>query len=181
MSEFPFPSKQLALEEMQHDIMYKKLVKSGADIDAIVERAWETGANAAREFYEETGGETDFRVIARNKGLPIKRMYIDNVIAGRRYFSEYETNKKVMILYTESIKKWAKSNNLNEGRAENFILAHEYFHHLENIKLGLTSRQYTVPVISIFGIKIGKTGIRALSEVGAHAFVRTYFELAHRI
>jgi hypothetical protein len=26
-------------------------------------------------------------------------------------------------------------------------------------------------------IKLGKTGIRALSEVGAHAFVRKYFEL----
>lgn len=181
MSSFPFPSKKLAMEEIRNDYMYKKMLRNGIDVDAAAERAWETGAQAARDFYEETGGETDFRKIARSKGLKIERVYKDNVIAGMRYFAEYETNKKVMVLYTESIKKWAAKNELSEGKAENLILAHEYFHHLENIKLGLTSKQVELPSLNLFGLKLGKTGVRALSEVGAHAFARTYFELAKRI
>ncbi len=181
MSSFPFPSKKLALEEMQNDIMYKKLLRNGVDVNAAAERAWETGAEAARSFYEETGGETDFRKIARAQHLQIERVYKDNVIGGMRYFAEYETRKKVMVLYTESIKKWAVKNELSEGKAENLILAHEYFHHLENTRLGLTSKQVELPLLTVFGLKIGKTGVRALSEVGAHAFARTYFELAKRI
>ena len=181
MSSFPFPSKKLALEEIKNDYMYKKMLKNGIDVDAAAERAWETGAQAARDFYEETGGETDFRKIAREKHLKIERVYKDNVIAGMRYFAEYETKKQVMVLYTESIKKWAAKNNLSEGKAENLILAHEYFHHLENTRLGLTSKQVVLPSLNLFGLKIGKTGVRALSEVGAHAFARTYFELAKRI
>ena len=86
-----------------------------------------------------------------------------------------------MHLYVDSIRKWADKNKLSEGDAENLILAHEYFHHLENTKLGLTSRQVELPVLNLFGLKIGKTGVRALSEVGAHGFARTYFELAKRI
>ena len=117
MSSFPFPSKKLALEEIKNDYMYSKMLKNGIDEDAAAERAWETGAQAARDFYEETGGETDFRKIAREKHLKIERVYKDNVIAGMRYFAEYETKKQVMVLYTESIKKWAAKNNL--------ILAHE--------------------------------------------------------
>ena len=181
MSSFPFPSKKLAMEEIRNDYMYKKMLRNGIDVDAAAERAWETGAQAARDFFEETGGETDFRKIARSKGLKIERVYKDNVIAGMRYFAEYETNKKVMVLYTESIKKWAAKNELSEGKAENLILAHEYFHHLENTRLGLTSKQVEVPSLNLLGLKIGRTGVRALSEVGAHAFARTYFELAKRI
>lgn len=181
MGSFPFPSRKVALEEIKNDIMYKKLLRNGIDVDAAAERAWETGAEAARQFFEETGGETDFRKIARQQHLQVERVYKDNVIGGMRYFAEYETRKKVMVLYTESIKKWAAKNELSEGRAENLILAHEYFHHLENTRLGLTSKQVELPMFSLFGIRIGKTGVRALSEVGAHGFARTYFELAKRI
>lgn len=178
MNAFPFPSKELAFEELQNDIMYKKLLRSGADPKAVLEKAWETGAQAARDFYEETGGETDFRKIARRKGLKLERIYKDNVVAGLRYFAEYHTAQKTMYLYVDSIKKWAGKNRLSEGAAENMIIAHEYFHHLENVKLGLTSKQVSLPMFQLGPIKIGRTGMRALSEAGAHAFVRSYFEAA---
>ena len=44
-------------------------------------------------------------------------------------------------------------------------------------KLGLTSRDYQVPMISIGPLRLGKTGIRALSEIGAHGFAHTYHQL----
>lgn len=179
MKQFPFPSREVAYDELKRDVMYNKLVRSGADIDAIVEKAWNTGVDAAKNFYQEVGGEQDFLVIARDKGLRVIHEYKDNVIAGKRYFSEYYSNKKEMTLYIESIRKWADSNEMTQEEAINLILAHEFFHHLENTKLGFTSKQATVPMLTVFGCKIGATGIRALSEIGAHAFARTYYELAH--
>jgi len=179
MKEFPFPSRELAYDELKRDVMYNKLVKSGADIDAVVEKAWNTGAEAAKNVYEEVGGEQDFLVIAKDKGLRIIREYKDNVIAGKRFFSEYYSNKQEMTLYVESIRKWADSNEMTEEEATNLILAHEFFHHLESTRLGFTSKQATVPMLTLFGYQIGATGVRALSEIGAHAFARTYYELAH--
>ncbi|MGN1027498.1 MAG: hypothetical protein ACI4P4_13980 [Faecousia sp.] len=179
MKQFPFPSKEVAYDEIKRDVMYNKLVRSGADLNAVVDRAWNTGVNAARDFYAETGGERDFQIIARQMGLSIQKVPTDNVIAGKRYFSEYMSNQKNVILYTESIQKWADSNELAMDEAENLILAHEFFHHLESTRIGFTSKQASVPMIEIFGIKIGATGVRALSEIGAHAFARTYYELAN--
>ena len=61
--------------------------------------------------------------------------------------------------------------------AVNLILSHEYYHYLEMNEIGLASRDYLVPMVQIGPLKLGKTGIRALSEVGAHAFARKYYEL----
>jgi hypothetical protein len=58
---------------------------------------------------------------------------------------------------------------------------HEFFHVLETTRLGLTSKEYTVPLITIGPCKLGKTGIHALSEIAAHAFTNTYYELLHNI
>ena len=46
--------------------------------------------------------------------------------------------------------------------AQNVILSHEYFHFLEWTKLGLTSREYQVPMLKLGPLKLGKTGVRAL-------------------
>ena len=178
MDAFPFPSRELAREELERDIIYNKLVSTGADIDAIVERAWQTGADAARALFEEMEGQTDFQKIADKKGLSVKREDKDNVQAGRRYFSEYYTGKKKLTLYTGSIALWARKNNVTVQQAENLVLAHEFFHYLENTSLGQASKQVTLPMLTIFGIPVGKTGVRALSEIGAHAFARTYNELS---
>lgn len=37
-------------------------------------------------------------------------------------------------------------------------------------ELGFTSRGYQVPMLLIGRYKLGRTGIRALSEIGAHVF-----------
>ena len=72
---------------------------------------------------------------------------------------------------------WAQQNKMTRMEAENLILSHEYYHFLEWNKLGLTSRDYQVPMISIGPLRLGKTGIRALSEIGAHGFAHTYHQL----
>ena len=66
---------------------------------------------------------------------------------------------------------------VDELNQHSFQLAKEYPDVVEVTELGLTSRDYTVAMVQIGPVKLGSTGLRALSEIGAHAFARTYHDL----
>ena len=172
---FPFPDHDLALKELSYDPCYGKIPLQ--DCKPITEKAWERGAQAAQETFAQFQGSYDFFAICRSSGLTLKEKNIDFVSGNQRYFSDYVSGKKEITLYLKSIALWAKENSLDMHAAENLILSHEYYHFLEWTKLGLTSRLYQVPMIRIGKVTIGDTGIRALSEIGAHAFARTYRDL----
>ena len=169
---FPFPGRELADQELSYDLCYKRIPQE--DRSAIVERAWQKGCRA----YEKFGGSTDFKRIIRESGLELIEKDIDYVSGGQRYFSDYVSGQKTVTLYLGSVRLWAQSNSLDLPTAENLILSHEYFHFLEMNGLGQTSKEYQVPMLKLGSVKIGRTGIHALSEIGAHAFARTYYELA---
>ena len=44
--------------------------------------------------------------------------------------------------------------------------------------IGQLSKSYEVPMLVIGKFKLGKTGIHALSEIGAHGFAHQYYLLA---
>ena len=175
---FPFPGRELAEQELSYDLCYRKIPEE--DRGVIVERAWQKGCRAAREVYEKYGGSTDFKKIIEDSGLTIIEKDVDYVTGGRRYFSDYISGQKTVTLYLGSVQMWADSNSLDLMTAENLILSHEYFHYLEMNGIGQVSKEYQVPMIKLGPLKIGRTGIHALSEIGAHAFARTYYELAKR-
>lgn len=179
MRAFPFPDKILSREELTRDLLYEKIPKE--DIEEISDRAWETGAAAARDILEKYGSDISIEKIAKINGLAIERVNLDNIVGKVRYFSEYYSGRSRIVLYMDSINKWALTNKLSIGEAEELILSHEYFHFLECTRLGLTSRQYRVPTIKIGSIVLGKSGIRALSEIGAHGFSRTFYELRGKL
>jgi hypothetical protein len=172
---FPFPSRELAYKELSRDPCYGKIPPE--DREAVVDRAWKKGEAAAAMIREEWRGEGNFFVIASQCGLRCRRIPKDYVLGGRRYFCEYISGQNLINMYTLSISLWAEENNLPQEDAENLILGHEFFHFLEWTRLGLSSRDYQVPIIRIGKLRIGKTGIRALSEIGAHAFSRACFEI----
>ena len=170
----PFPDRALADQELSYDPCYRKI--QNRDKRRIVDQAWKKGREAARKVFREQNGSYDFFRIARDSGLKIVEKNIDNVQGGTRYFSDYLSGRNEIILYLKSVALWAKQNHLETHQAENLILSHEYFHFLEMNGLGRTSKDYLVPMIQLGKLKIGRTGIRALSEIGAHAFARTYYE-----
>lgn len=180
MADFslPFPGRELADRELSYDPCYARIPQQ--DRQRIVEKAWQKGEAAARQTFTRHGGSTDFFAIARASGLKLVEKNVDFVAGNQRYFSDYISGQGVVNLYTRSIALWAEQNGMDLHTAENLILSHEYFHFLEWTQLGLTSREYQVPVLTLGRWKIGKTGIRALSEIGAHAFARTYYELAQQ-
>lgn len=177
MSEFafPFPNMKLAEKELCYDPCYSKIPKDKCQ--TIAKEAWQVGEEAARNIFSEFDGLYDFFAICKRSKLIIELKGKDNVVGNQRYFSDYVSGKNTITLYEGSIKQWAKQNGMELREAENTILSHEYFHFLEWTKLGLTSRNYQVPMITIGKFNLGKTGIRALSEIGAHGFARTYFDL----
>ena len=173
--QWPFPGLDLAEKELSYDYCYNKIPPE--DRSRIVKMAWERGESAARDTFAKFKGEGDFFAIAAQDGLSCELVDKDYVIGNLRFFSDYLSGRKQIRLYTRSIALWAKENNLDEGTARNLILSHEYFHFLECTVLGLNSRLYQVPMLIIGPLKIGRTGIRALSEIGAHAFAHTYHNL----
>lgn len=175
MRTFPFPDKIMSREELPRDLLYEKIPQS--ELVRISDKAWETGVEAAQNVVEEYGTSKSIKEIAKISGLTIEWNSVDNVVGNVRYFSEYYSGRNRIILYAESISKWAKVNNMTVQEAEELILSHEYFHFLECTKLGLTSKQFMVPKIKIGTVTLGKSGIRALSEIGAHGFSRTFYEL----
>lgn len=177
MTDFtlPFPNRELADKELSYDPCYRKIPEECRRI--IVEQAWNRGMEAARAVFRRFDGTYDFALICKNSGLKLNIKDTDYVVGETRYFSDYISGKKTINIYKRAVKLWADENRIPLDTAINLILSHEYFHFLEVSELGLTSRTFQVPMIKIGSIEIGRTGIRALSEIGAHAFARTYYEL----
>lgn len=170
---FPFPDRSLALEELKRDPVYNKIPVS--KVDELVDLAWQIGVSASKDISENFDTPYDFREITQINNLEVIDVDVDRVIGNQRFFSEYITKQSKIFMYQKSIEKWGEINDLSYEAAYNLILAHEYFHFLEYTKYGYTSKRFLVPMIQIGKVSIGKTGIRALSEIGAHAFVNELF------
>ena len=181
MRVYPFPDKIASREELKRDLLYRRIPPQ--DLATIADRAWETGAAAAQAALKEHPDESIYAVAAA-EGLAVEHRDVDKVSGSVRYFSEYYSGRKTIFIYDASVRKWAAANGLTQGAAEELILSHEIFHHYECTRLGPTSRQYTVPQIELGPVRLGKAGIRALSEIGAHGFSYTWYEargkLPHR-
>lgn len=178
-SRFPFPTRELARKELLWDRSVARIPEE--DRERIVDLAWSKGERAAHMVFEESNGQSDFFQICKDAGLTIIKKDIDCVYGNQRYFSDYVSGTKEITLYEQSCVLWAKQNQLEVHEAQNLILMHEFFHVLETTRLGLTSKEYLVPLFIIGPFKLGKTGIHALSEIAAHAFTNTYYGLLHNV
>ena len=178
-SRFPFPTRELALKELSWDRFAARIPEE--DKERVIDLAWSKGESAAHMVFEESNGQSDFFQICKDAGLTIIKKDIDCVYGNQRYFSDYVSGTKEITLYEQSCALWAKQNQLELHDAQNLILMHEFFHVLETTRLGLTSKEYTVPLFTIGPFKLGKTGIHALSEIAAHAFTNTYYGLLHNV
>ncbi len=174
MKAFPFPDQHESLEELKRDILYDKIPAS--DIQKICTKAWYTGTAAAENILKKHGTKSIKDIISLS-ALELEWSSKDNIAGNVRYFSEYYSGRNKIIIYEKSVRLWAKENKFTEKEAIDLILAHEYYHFLECTGLGLTSKQYLVPILKLGNLVIFKSGIRALSEIGAHGFSRRFFEL----
>ena len=178
-SRFPFPTCELARKELLWDRSVARIPEE--DKERVIDLAWSKGESAAHMVFEESNGQSDFFQICKDAGLTLIKKDIDCVYGNQRYFSDYVSGTKEITLYEQSCALWAEQNQLELHDAQNLILMHEFFHVLETTRLGLTSKEYIVPLFTIGPFKLGKTGIHALSEIAAHAFTNTYYGLLHNV
>lgn len=175
LNQFPLPVKENALQDLKLDPAFLKIPEK--DYDRIIDAAWERGHAEGVKFLERYQKNRNFEDILRENGITLLEFDKDYTLGNTRYFCEYISGKKEIHLYKKAVEIWAENNHLTYALGKNYILSHEFYHYLEWSELGLTSRLYTVPMIKLGKLSLGKTGIRAMSEIAANAFVNTVFRL----
>ena len=171
---FPFPSKADSFKILERDPCFGKIPKGS--VQTVFDDAWNVGVNEGNRFLEDSSLEhLDMTSVLENEGFSVITENKDYVIGTQRYFCEYLPKSKHVKVYRDSVNLWAEMQGLDYETAKNVILAHEYFHYLENTKIGWVSRHYMVPMLKIGRHSIGSTGVPALSEIAANAFANTLF------
>lgn len=176
MRQFPFPDQRESFNELKRDIAYERI--PAKDRKDICDKAWQVGVEHAIALEKQYSDQDIYKII-QSANLELIRKNKDKVACGIRYFSEYSPGEQKIVLYKISVEEFARKNDLEYGEAEALILAHEFFHHLECTTIGRVSALYTVPNFVIGKFTFGKTSVRALSEIAAHGFARTYWEIKY--
>lgn len=173
---FPFPDKDSSFSILESDPCFAKI--PGSEVNTVFEDAWELGIRQARCFADEFPiRQQTMADILLSQGFQVAYEDTDCVIGNMRYFCEYSPGRQRVTVYQKSVALWADSHGFAYRQALDIILAHEYYHYLESTKIGWTSRRYLVPMVTLGPWHFGKTGIAALSEVGANAFANEYYSI----
>lgn len=172
---FPFPDREASKSILKADPCFGKIPAD--QVDAVFERAWATGQREAEVFLSQLEDTASLSMLSllEKKNFRITVKDIDYVMGNIRYFCEYMSEENIVIIYRKSVELWAEKNQFSYEMACDLILAHEYFHYLEWHEIGRTSKQYLVPMVKIGKLTLGKTGISALSEIGANAFANSCY------
>lgn len=170
MKHYPFPNKENSMQELREDYVFSKIEPN--EVERIFEEAWAVGEEQARRFLAGHRQETRLvmREILEDKGVTVLVQDVDYVLGKRRYFCEFLSGRNQLKIYKKSVELWCEENGFGYEEGLNVILCHEYFHYLEWNEIGMASRIYQVPILKLGPLKIGKTGVPSLSEIGANAF-----------
>jgi hypothetical protein len=131
------------------------------------------GSDHAQKVVQQSKSR-DPLFIARQLGAEVNWTSEDNVIGTLLICSEYYPvtiriyERSINQLKT-SVAKFELQDLFPPEKIESFYIAHELFHHLEKTRIGVLSEQYLVETQRLGPIRL-KSRIRALSEIGAHAF-----------
>ena len=168
--EYPFPDQQSSFRILRRDPVFAKIEEG--DVQRVFDDAWQCGTDAATGFIRKYCSLTVFDMVDvfHSYGFTIQYFNYDYVVGHQRYFCEYTAKKKRISVYKKSVEMWAENNGFSYERGLNLILSHEFYHYLEATELGYTSRRYLVPMIILGKLRLGKTGVPALSEIAANAF-----------
>lgn len=158
------------MEILKRDPCYGKIPPDR--IQPAFDTAWSIGEREAKRFLSgcPNAGDAPMVELLKRWGFSVKTYDEDYIMGNTRYFCEYLSGTNEVKIYQKSIQVWAEHNGLSYEKSLDLILAHEYFHYLEWHEIGLTSKCCLVPMLKLGPLSLGKTGISALSEIGANAF-----------
>lgn len=163
------------MQELQRDRLIGRVPPQNRPL--ILERAWQRGWAAAEAIL--TPVDCSFQEILSRAGISVIREPSDRVYGNTRYFAEYQVQKKCVILYQQAIQLWCAHHNLSTDLGEQLILAHEYFHALEQELTPSCRDIYSVYRLTLGPWRFFPCGLQAVSEIGAHGFAAAVYQ--HRM
>lgn len=176
MEHFFNDKYELGMWELKSDVVFDRIPKE--KYEEFIDFAWETGNKTAIEYKNILNTQLPSDM-AKKLDLVIEESDKNFDLPEYRVFSEYYSNLKKVIIYKRSItdefENISKKNIFkidDYSKMREFFIAHEIYHHLECHYIGLTSKKKKITTFKFGPIKI-TSGIRALSEVGAHSFTKT--------
>lgn len=171
MDELKLDIKKLGIKLLKRDILYNKIPKN--EIEILINFAIKVGKKAGQEAVNN----------GLDKNNPLD--YVNNFCEVNKcndkpniqIYSETIVKKGIINIYCSEIDNIYKevnieSINLNRNRLYNVFILHEFFHILEDIKLGYISKKKEIVVFKFLNWEI-KRGISQLSEISANSFIRT--------
>lgn len=137
-----------------------------------IKESWDRGVN---EYNSLQNMNRPIQDILMNEGIELIKIEKDELVGNMRYYCDFYIKNKKVKLYMTSIREWSIENNVGLNDAIEIILAHEYFHYLENTCLVPTSKLYKVPTLKIGKKTLLNSDFQALSEVSANAFANEFY------
>ena len=162
----------LALDELLADPMYPYL--DAEKIQEIIEYCTQLGQETAIAVF---GHGENIETLIKEAGIRVSYQSGGADIPEFCVFSEYYQGRKEIIIYPERIqeKLMGASTDTVSSSVEAFLV-HEYFHHLETTSLGITFLKYRISHKKIGPFQC-RSYVRAASEIAAHSFVQSYFQI----
>ena len=165
-------SDSLALDELLADPMYPYLDE--AKIQEIIEDCTKLGQTTAMDVFSH--GES-IEALIEQAGIRVTQQSGGADIPEFCVFSEYYQGRKEIIIYPERIRaKLVDDSQEDTSFLEEAFLVHEYFHYLETTSLGITFQRYRINYKKIGPFQC-RSYVRAASEIAAHSFVQSYFQI----
>lgn len=170
-----FSDEFLAYLELKQDMLFHKIPVE--DIWNYLEKSLEIG----KSFVSQLKSKDIFELYAESD-IRIKEEKHDGVFYKVQMRAQFESDRKgnnLVYLYEKSIAQLAEANKLGLKEMKRIILAHEYFHYLEERSESHVYDQFKPIESAKILVFSQKAHIRRTSEIAANAFAKHLLKLSH--
>lgn len=170
-----FTDEFLAYLELKQDMLFHKIPVE--DIWNYLEKSLEIG----KSFVSQLKSKDIFELYAESD-IRIKEEKHDGVFYKVQMRAQFESDRKgnnLVYLYEKSIAQLAEANKLGLKEMKRIILAHEYFHYLEERSESHVYDQFKPIESAKILVFSQKAHIRRTSEIAANAFAKHLLKLSH--
>ncbi len=170
-----FSDEFLAYLELKQAMLFHKIPVE--DIWNYLEKSLEIG----KSFVSQLKSKDIFELYAESD-IRIKEEKHDGVFYKVQMRAQFESDRKgnnLVYLYEKSIAQLAEANKLGLKEMKRIILAHEYFHYLEERSESHVYDQFKPIESAKILVFSQKAHIRRTSEIAANAFAKHLLKLSH--
>lgn len=170
-----FTDEFLGFLELKQDMLFHKIPKEL--IVSYINTSLEIGFECASK--QRTN---EIFSLYKKNNIQVKEELHGGVFFKVQMRAEFEADRKgnnIVYLYEQSIKQISKENKISVQEMKKVILAHEFFHYLEeNGEGNVSERLPKIESAKILGLT-RKAGIRRTSEIAAYAFAKQLLNLEY--